>query len=101
MDQDNSLQQTSLLKNMWAEVDDAGYHHQLVDCIIDHRSDHTAMKKGDEYYVSKSRWSTQRKTTHGWFIKIQWKDGSTSWKSLIEIKEYIPVNLPNMSLVLE
>ena len=94
---DGSTQQFAanvIAENLWAEVDDDGYHHQTVDCIIDHKSDDTAIKAGDEYYISKNSQQPVRcKTTKGWFIKIQWKDGTTSWKSLKDVKESVPVQL--------
>ena len=33
---------------MWAEVDDEGYHHQMVGSIVGHQKDGTAVKIGDE-----------------------------------------------------
>lgn len=93
---DGSQQQFAanvIAENMWAEVDDEGYHHQLVDCIIDHKSDASAITKDDSFYTTKSGMLRRKKTTRGWFLKIQWKDGSTSWKSLSDVKESIPVQV--------
>ena len=32
-----------------------------------------------------------RRTTDGWQLCIQWKDGSTSWEKLSDLKELHPV----------
>ena len=82
-----------IAENMWAEVDEDGYHHQLVDCIIDHHSDETAVKIGEEFFKTKNNRNIRKKTTRVWKIKIQWKDGSTSWKQLRDVKESVPVTL--------
>ena len=80
---------------MWAEVDEDGYHHQLLHCIVDHKSDKKAVKIGDEWITSKSGKKTWKKITRGWYLKIQLKDGSTSWKPLKDVKEAQPVALAN------
>ena len=67
-----------IAENLWSEVDDDGYHHQILDCIISHLSDGNAVTKEDEFYMSKSNKKTRRKTTKGWYIHIQGKDGSSS-----------------------
>ena len=36
---------------------------------------------------------TKRKTTKGWSLFVNWKDGSTSWETLKEMKESYPVEV--------
>jgi hypothetical protein len=48
-----------------------------MDSIIDHHKDENAVHKDDEYVVVNGK-QNQRKTTDGWQLNIQWKDGSTS-----------------------
>ena len=81
----------AIAENLWSEVDDDGYHHQILDCIIGHRSDDKAILKGDGFYISRSDRKTRKRTTKGWYIQIQWRDGTSSWKKLIDVKESIPV----------
>ena len=45
------------------------------------------MDKADQYCISKDRRKTKKKTTTGWDLEIEWKDGSTSWLPLKEVKE--------------
>jgi hypothetical protein len=35
----------------------------------------------------------QRKTTKGWHLCIQWKDGTTTWERLADMKESYPVEV--------
>ena len=39
----------------------------------------------------------RKETTQGWDILIQWKDGSTTWESLKDVKEIYPVQLAEYS----
>ena len=87
-----------IAENLWFKVDDDGYHHQILDCIVGHRSDDKAIAKGDELYMSKSQRSTQKKTTKGWYINIQWKDGSSSLKKMVDVNESITVPLAEYAL---
>ena len=60
-----------IAENFWSEVDDDGYHHQIFDCIIGHRSDDKAVKLGNKFYMSKSHQRMQKKTNKGWYINGQ------------------------------
>ena len=82
-----------IAESLWDETDDDGHYNQMVDCIVDHRSDDTAIKSGNEFIHTKSGKQIQTKTTKGWYLKIQWTDGTTSWKPLREVKESTPVQL--------
>ena len=35
----------------------------------------------------------KKRTTQGWEICVQWKDGSTNWIALKDLKDYQPVGL--------
>lgn len=69
--------------------------------FVDHRSDGKAVKTGDEYITSKSGKQSRKKTTKGWYLKVQWKDGSTSYQALKDVKESAPVDLANYATEVE
>jgi hypothetical protein len=77
---------------MWAQCDLDGNQHILLDAIVDHTSDSHAVKKADQMIVINGR-SCKRKTTKGWMLCIQWKDGTTTWERLGELKESNPVEV--------
>jgi hypothetical protein len=53
---------------------------------VDHIKDDTAVTADDGYVVSNG--NRQRKlTTKGWKLCVKWKDGSTSWEALKDLKE--------------
>jgi hypothetical protein len=53
-----------------------------------------AVDKSDQFRVDKRTGrSEKKKTTAGWVLEIEWKDGSTSWLPLKELKETNPVEV--------
>ena len=63
----------------------------LLKEIIAHRSTPDAVGKQDAMITMKNGRKCQRRTTKGWELLIQWKDGSETWTKLKDIKEAYPV----------
>jgi hypothetical protein len=79
-----------ITENIWAQCDIDGNQFQLLDVIIDHRKDGHAVQSANGFVTVNGR-KHMRKTTQGWHLSIQWKDGSTSWERLTDVKESNPV----------
>ena len=79
-----------IAENMYAQCDFDGNQYLLLEAIVDHKTDGHAVEKADGNVTHNGR-TTKRKTTKGWHLCIQWKDGSTSWERLAEVKESNPV----------
>jgi hypothetical protein len=77
----DSFTANTIAESMYSQIDDEGYTYQLMDEIIDHQKDATALSKGD----------TTPMTTKGWKLLVQWKDKTTSWIPLKDLKESNPV----------
>ena len=58
--------------------------------IVDHKSNNKAVSKSDQYVVIRGR-QFPRNTTVGWKLCVEWRDGSTSWEQLSDMKEAYPV----------
>jgi transposase len=81
-----------IAENMWSQCDLEGNQYLLLDSIVDHRSDGHAVTRSDMYtYVNGTK--RMRKTTKGWHFCIQWKDGTTTWERLSDLKESNPVQV--------
>ena len=63
-----------------------------MDNIVDHKADNSAVKRADAFVVVNG-WKSLRKSTKGWTMCVQWKDGSTSWERLADLKESYPVEV--------
>ena len=93
-----SLAANTIAINMFAQVDDEGNRHVLFDQIIDHRTDGTEIQQDDAFIISPNGGRRRRETTRGWEILIQWKDGSSTWEKLKDVKECFPVQLSEYAL---
>jgi hypothetical protein len=61
--------------------------------IVDHWSDRSAVPVDDAYYVDPNGQTTRRMTTKGWKLLVKWKDGTTDWLPLKDLKESYPVQV--------
>ena len=65
--------------------------------IVDHRVNGREVKKVDAFIISPNGGQRRTETAKGWDILFQWKDGSTSWESLKDVKESYPVEIAEYS----
>ena len=82
-----------IAENMYSQVDSEGYRYQLLETIIDCKKDDTAVETDDLYLNTKSGQRRMRKTTTGWSLLVQWKNGSQEWIPLKILKESNPVEV--------
>ena len=64
-----------------------------MDEILDHRKNENAISKRDGWYQTSEGSSKRVITTKGWDIKVQWKDGTSNWIPLKDIKESNPLEV--------
>jgi hypothetical protein len=81
-----------IAENIYAQIDEEGNRVLLLGEILGHRHDGTAIK-ADDKYITHGANRTLRRTTQGWYLQVQWRDGSTSWEPLRNLKESNPVEV--------
>ena len=81
-----------ITENMISMCDPDGHQHVLLESIVDHKTNDKAVKFADRFVTVKGR-QHHRKTTAGWKLCIQWRDGSTSWERLADLKESYPIQI--------
>ena len=81
-----------IAQNIYAQCDSEGNQFLLMESIVDHKSDGHAVEISDMFTITKGR-KHMRKTTKGWQLCIQWKDGSTSLERLADMKESYPIEV--------
>jgi hypothetical protein len=86
-----------IAENMFAQCDSEGNQYLLLAGIVDHRKDNSAVDKKDMYIKQGSNLQL-RKATKGWSLCVEWKDGSTSWERLADLKESNPVEIADYSV---
>ena len=86
-----SLAANYIAENLFAQVDQEGDRHVLLDEIIDYRVNRCEVKLQDAFITTGTGTRRRRETTIGRELLAQWKDGSTNWISLKDLKESYPV----------
>jgi hypothetical protein len=63
-----------------------------MECIVDHKMDYHAVDRADMHIKHGSN-KQARKTTKGWHLCVEWKDGTPCWERLSDLKESNPVEV--------
>ena len=95
---DGAVQQYStnvIAENLYSQVDEEGHHYQLMEGIMMHRKNNSAVTK-ENAYDSRGR---RRLTTKGWDLCVKWKDGTSSWIPLKELKNSYPIEVADYAMM--
>ena len=82
-----------IAQNILATVDINGYSQLHLDEILSHSTNDSAVNKRDAFITTKGGRKRPRKSTIGWKILVQWKDGSEEWVPLKVMKENYPLEM--------
>ena len=93
-----SLAGKYITENMFSHVDQEGNCHILLDEIIDYRVKGREVKQQDAFITTKSGTKRRHEKTIGPQLLVQWKDGSTNWVGLKDLKELYPVQVAEYSV---
>jgi hypothetical protein len=89
-----------IAENLYEQVDEEGRTFVLFDSIVDHKKGNDALSQEDGFVVVNGRRHLKR-TTRGWKLCVLWKDGSTSWVPLKDMKESHPVQVAEYAVARE
>ncbi|KAL7525855.1 hypothetical protein ACHAWF_001533, partial [Thalassiosira exigua] len=90
-----------IAENLYSQVDDEGREILRFADIIDHRKDSTALTKENGFIKVQGGGSKCIKTTKGWEMLVEWKDGTSSWLPLRDVKEASPVELAEYAVAMD
>jgi len=76
---------------MYVQCDPDGNQYVLLDSLVDHRRLDMAIRPADQKVVRPDGRAYMKRNTIGWQICCQWKDGSTSWENLSDLKASHPL----------
>jgi hypothetical protein len=82
-----------IAENIYSQCDDAGHRHAVLQEIIDHKKDKTAVDITNGYTVTRNGRRIPKTTTKGWKLLCQWRDGSSDWIDLKHVKDSNPLQL--------
>ena len=80
----NFLTANAIAEVFYSQVDQEGRSYAILSAIIDHRRDGSAVSLDDATIPGTNR---LRRTTKGWQLLVEWKDGSSDWLPLPDLKE--------------
>jgi len=67
-----------IAEHIYSQVDGEGYTQYMLNEIVDHKKDSTAVSKEDGTITTKAGRKLPKRTTKGWQFLCQWNDGTTS-----------------------
>ena len=82
-----------IAESLWSQCDAEGNEELLMDEIVDHRRDGSAVSMENGTFTTSSGNERKKITTAGWHITVSWKNGETSEVPLKDIKEAYPIQL--------
>jgi len=91
--QEAELTANTIAQSMYAQCDQDGNTMQLFDSIVDYRRSTTALCYEDQKGRKADGRTFMRRSTKGWQLCVQWKEGSTSWEKLSDLKESHPIEV--------
>ena len=87
-----------IAESMFSQIDSEGHHCQLLHEISDHKKDNSAIPISDGTFQTRSGNIVPKKTTRGWKLLVEWKDGSTTWVPLKDLKISNPVEVAEYAI---
>ena len=82
-----------IAENLFSQVDSEGRQYLLMKEISDHRHDDTAISISEGWITLKNGRQVRKRTTRGWQLLVEWKEGGSDWIDLKELKESYPVEV--------
>jgi hypothetical protein len=84
---------------MYAQCDIHSNQYWLIEGLVDHQADETAVKFANQFIVIRGC-KHMHKMTIGWSFCIQWKNSKTSWERLSNFKESNPIKVAEYAVAL-
>jgi hypothetical protein len=82
-----------IAENILKQVDSTGRYSHVMDGIIGHRKNGHAVEGDDAFIITRRGQRKLRQTTKGSDFEVQWRDGTSQWIPLKELKESNPVDV--------
>ena len=86
-----------IAENMYAQCDLDGNQYLLLKAIVDSKKDKSAISVDGKHATINGK-TYLIKTTQGWHLCIQWRDGTSSWEPLSAMKESNPIEVAEFAV---
>ena len=78
-------------ENLFAQINQASEDKRLICEIIDHKTDESAVHTDNNNLTDNDGKITHCHTTKGWWLCVRYRDESTSWVKLKDLKDSNPL----------
>ena len=85
---------------MYTQCTPDGQQFIVLQSLCDHKKEDTAVAKEDAYITVNGR-TSRKKITKGWSLCVEWKDRTTSWEKLSQLKESNPVEVAEYAVAMD
>ena len=82
-----------ITETIYAQCDADGNQYILLDAIMDYRKDPSMAVSWNDQVLAVNGKKIVKRSTGGWELCCEWKDGSTSWQKLSDLKESHPLQV--------
>ncbi len=89
-----------IAESLYLQCDLDGNQYVLLEEIVNHQRLPIAIKLSDQKIVRADVKTYLKHSTVGWQLCCQWKDGSTSWENLADLKESHPIETAEYAKIL-
>ena len=86
----------NIVMDILIQVDYDGHNSKTLDGIVDYKRDGSAVSKDNSFITANRQVINLRQTTIVWKLLIQWKYGTTTWTPINILKEFNPVEVPEV-----
>ncbi len=93
------LTANAIVQAMYAQCNINGSEYLILECFVDAKKDHAAISL-DKQKSAQNGQEYMCHTTLGWHIRCQWKDSSTSWEKLSDVKESHPLQMAEYAVAM-
>ncbi len=84
------LTANTIAEALYSQVDEEGKTYAVLSGIVDHRKDGSAVALDDSFMPGTRN---RIRTTKGWQLLVEWKDGTSDWLPLADLKESYPIDV--------
>jgi hypothetical protein len=87
-----------IAENLFSQCDSEGRSYLVLKEIVDHSKDNSAVAIAEGFTVGFNGNNVPKKTTRGWKLFCQWKDNTTTWVPLVDLKDSNPIELAEYAI---
>ena len=89
---EDTMTYSKVVEHLYSQVDEDGNQLHIYSGIVGQRKRQGGVHKADQFYQRNGR-EYKKRTTAGWDLEVEWKDGSTSWVPLKVLKKDNPLDV--------